>query len=217
MDGVIYNMITHQISTNTNIRTSDSISNNTSFGTSDNISDNNNTLTSDNTCDNKHNVGKKPIFERVVGRLDDLVNYASQGLDNKVISELLGISESSFYRLLSSNREFRQAYEKGVEASKYQLEKALFKRAEGFNTQEIKYEKDAEGNIIKQTITEKNYVPDTTALIFALKNIYGEKYKDKIEQVNTFNINIKQIQNMSDEELLLYAGNLDIPIDFEIE
>lgn len=165
----------------------------------------------------KHKAGKKPVFDKVAYRLDDLINYSSQRLENKKIAELLDISESSFYRLLATNKEFRQSYEKGLEASKFQLEKALFKRAEGFTAQEAKVEKDAEGNVIRETVTDKQILPDTTALIFTLKNIYGEKYRDKIEQVNTFNVNIKQIQNLSDEELLKLVGDLDIPVDYEIE
>ena len=163
-------------------------------------------------------VGKKPIFERVADRLDDLVNYSSQRLENKKIAELLGISESSFYKLLSTNKEFKDAYNKGLESSKYALEKALFKRAEGFTAQEIKIETDAGGNITKTTVTDKNYVPDTTAAIFALKNIYPEKYKDRIESVNTINVNIQQLQNLPDEELLKYI-NIDVidNADYSIE
>jgi len=174
------------------------------------------------SCINKNNdkrrkKGKKPISDKVADRLDDLTEYAAQQMSNNEIANLLGISRSSFYKLLSENTEFKEAYKRGLQNRKYELEKALLKRAEGFTIEEKQIIQDSDGNIIKQTITEKNYVPDTTALIFALKNIYGEKYRDKIEQVNTFNVNIKQIQNLSDEELLKLAGSIDIPIDFEVE
>lgn len=162
------------------------------------------------------NVGKKPVFTKVQDRLDDLTVYSSQRLENKKIAELLGISEGSFYKLMSENVEFKEAYNKGLESAKYALEKSLLKRAEGFTATETKIETDAKGNVIKTVVTDKQFVPDTTALIFALKNNYGEKYKDKIESINTINVNMQQIQNLPDEELLKYADMDLIDADYDI-
>lgn len=162
------------------------------------------------------NVGKKPVFTKVQDRLEDLTLYSSQGLENRKMAELLGISESSFYKLLSENVQFKEAYEKGIESHKYVLEKALLKRAEGFTATETKTETDAKGNVIKKTTTDKQFIPDTTALIFSLKNIYGDKYKDKVESVNTININVQQLQNLPDEELLKYANMEMIDVDYDI-
>jgi len=113
---------------------------------------------------------------------------------------------------------FKEAYNRGLESRKYELEKALFKRAEGFTAQETKIETDAKGNVTKKTVTDKHYVPDSTALIFALKNVYGDKYKDSVETVSTVNVNIQQIQNIPDEELLKYANvELIDSVDYEIK
>lgn len=165
----------------------------------------------------KKKVGKKPVFNKVANRLEDLTEYASQQLSNNEIAKLLCISRASFYKLLLESEEFKDAYKKGLENRKYELERKLFERAEGFTTQEVKVEKDHEGNIIREVVTDKQIVPDTTALIFALKNTYPEKYKDKVEQINTVDINIRKIQELSDEELLKLVKNSDLPIDFEIE
>lgn len=165
----------------------------------------------------RSNVGRKPAFEKVADKLDDLTEYAAQDISNKDIAEMLGIGESTFYRLLSENQQFREAYQKGLDDRKYTLEKALFKRAEGFVAEEKQVVRDAEGNVIKEVVNEKHYVPDTTALIFSLKNIYGEKYKDRVETVTDFNINISQINQLSDKELQRMSG-IDISgIDYEIE
>ena len=165
----------------------------------------------------RSNVGRKPAFEKVADKLDDLTEYAAQDISNKDIAEMLGIGESTFYRLLSENQQFREAYQKGLDNRKYTLEKALFKRAEGFVAEEKQIVRDAEGNVIKEVVNEKHYVPDTTALIFSLKNIYGEKYKDRVETVTDFNINISQINQLSDKELQRMSG-IDISgIDYEIE
>jgi DNA-binding CsgD family transcriptional regulator len=179
------------------------------------VNENSKTGAADKSYKNK--VGKKPVFQKVENRLEDLTEYASQQISNNEIAALLCISRSSFYKLLSENAAFKDAYKKGMENRKYELERKLFERAEGFTSQEVKIEKDPEGNVIREVIIDKQIIPDTTALIFALKNLYPEKYKDKTDQINTFEINIRQIQNLSDEELLRIAGSIDIPIDFEIK
>ena len=162
--------------------------------------------------------GTKPIEEKVTPEfLDALTAYASQSISNMEIAQMLQISSSSFYKLMSELPEFKAAYEKGIDNRKYELEKALLKRASGFAGQEIKTETDADGNVTKKIITDKQYVPDTTALIFALKNLHGDKYKDVIESVNTVNINVQQIQNIPDEELLKYASVDLIETDYQID
>jgi len=165
----------------------------------------------------KSNAGRKPAFEKIADKLDDLTEYVAHDISNKDIAEMLGIGESTFYRLMSENQQFREAYQKGLDNRKYTLEKALFKRAEGFVAEEKQVVRDAEGNVIKEVVNEKHYVPDTTALIFSLKNIYGEKYKDRVETVTDVNINISQINQLSDKELQRIA-DIDISgIDYEIE
>ena len=149
--------------------------------------------------------------------LDALTTYASQSLNNVEIAKILNISLTSFYKLMRISPDFKQAYEQGIDDRKYALEQALFKRAEGFAATETQTTTDADGNkTIK--ITDKHFVPDSTALIFSLKNVYADKYKDRVESVNTVNINVNQIQNLPDEELLKYA-NVDMldSTDYQIE
>lgn len=162
------------------------------------------------------NVGQKPVFEKIKNRLDDLVEYASQQITNKEIAELLGISEASFYKLMNESKEFKEAYQKGLNNRKFVLEKALFKRAEGFQVQEVQTTTDSEGKTTVR-VTDKNYVPDTTALIFALKNTYPDKYKDKIETTTNINLNIKNIETLSNEELLKLTEGAEIEAEYSIE
>ena len=168
----------------------------------------------------KETRGQRPVFLKIQDRLDDLINYTTQGIENKKIAELLDISESSFYRLMADNQEFKEAYQKGIDNRKYVLEKALLKRAEGYAAEEIQYvetNSPKDGITKKKTVTQKNYVPDTTALIFALKNLYGDKYKDRVETVTDINVNINQMQQLSNEELAkMVSGNI-IEADYRIE
>ena len=164
--------------------------------------------------------GQRPVFLKIQDRLDDLINYTTQGIENKKIAELLDISESSFYRLMADNQEFKEAYQKGIDNRKYVLEKALLKRAEGYSAEEVQFvETDSpkDGITKKKTVTQKNYVPDTTALIFALKNLYGDRYKDRVETVTDINVNFNQIQQLSNEELVKMLSNNIVDADYKIE
>jgi len=164
----------------------------------------------------KETRGRKPISNQI--DLDKLEEYASQPLENYKIAEALGISVTTFYREMKRNPNFKNAYESGIENRKYELEKALYKRATGFEATETVTEKDNEGNIIKTKVTDKMYVPDTTAAIFALKNVYSEKYKDIVQTQTDININVNQINQLSDSELAkLAAGSIVDALDYSIE
>jgi len=137
---------------------------------------------------------------------DKLTMYSSQAMSNKDIAAALGISEATFYVRMAQDQKFKQAYEAGINNRKYSLEKALLKRAEGYDAQEKETISDGEGNIIKVKTTQKSYVPDTTALIFSLKNLYSDKYKEIVQTQTDININVNQIHQLSDDELAKIAS-----------
>ncbi len=154
---------------------------------------------------------------------DKLTEYASQDIPNYEIAKALNISVRVFYDRLKNDPEFQLAYEQGIENRKYELEKALYRRAEGYSVEErrvVVNEDPLKGKSVQTTVTEKNYVPDTTALIFALSNRYSEKYKQRAEpaQQIDINVNIKQIDRLSDAELLkITNGEFLEGIDYQVE
>ena len=188
--------------------------------TSDNVNIEAETQSNTN-IDRRHLNTGRPGTEVNEELLDKLSAYAAQDIANVQIAKLMDLSTTTFYKLMRESPEFKNAYNKGIDDRKYELEKALFRRATGFDAQEIKTEKDAEGKVTRTTIVDKSYVPDTAAAIFALKNVYSDKYKEKIETTTNVNINIQQIGNMSNEELLQHTGSIlpdDIDFnDYEIE
>lgn len=147
---------------------------------------------------------------------DKLEGFASQNIENYKIAEALGISTATFYKYMKEDERFKAAYEQGMENRKYELEKALYKRATGFEVQEVVTEKDETGNITKTKITDKMYVPDTTALIFTLSNRYGDRYKQKVESTLDININYNEIQQLSNDELVKLASNT-VEAEYQIE
>lgn len=154
--------------------------------------------------------------------LDKLTEYASQDIDNKDIAKALGMSVASFYNYMKQNENFRNAYQQGMENRKFELEKALYKRAAGYHVQEkrtVTTDDPGKGQIVQKTVTEKNYVPDTTALIFTLSNIMPDKYKQRGPEAKLdVNININDMRQLPTEELEKILSNQIVDaIDYQIE
>lgn len=153
---------------------------------------------------------------------DKLTEYASQDIINRDIAKALGMSPTLFYMKMREDPKFKAAYEQGMDNRKYELERALYRRAAGYQTEEKKtvVTNDPEkGQTTQTTIIEKSYVPDTTALIFTLSNIMSEKYKQKgPESKLDVNINVNQINQLSDSELAqLASGAIVEALDYSIE
>lgn len=165
----------------------------------------------------KRSVGRTNYYEEVVSKqLQQVTDWKISGLSNKQIAVNLGIAETTFYEYMLKYPQFTESIEKGKVRMIAELENSAFKSATGHKVQEKKIEQDADGST-KVTIVEKYIPPNPAQNIFMLKNLMPNKYKDRIETTNTINVNIRQIQNLSDEELMKLAGNVEIPIDYEIE
>jgi hypothetical protein len=168
---------------------------------------------------------KKPVGRPAIPvDYDKLTEYASQDIINRDIAKALGMSPTLFYMKMREDPKFKKAYEQGMENRKFELERALYRRAAGYQTEEKKtvVTNDPEkGQIIQTTVTEKSYVPDTTALIFTLSNVMPDKYKQKgPESKLDININVNQINQLSDDELVKIASGAIIEaeaLDYTIE
>lgn len=106
-----------------------------------------------------------------------LEGWARDGLTDEQIADNMGISTSTLYDWKNKYSEISEALKKGKEIVDIQVENALLKRALGYSYSEVTTEKD--GNKIKQKITKKQVIPDTTAQIFWLKNRRPDKWRDK--------------------------------------
>lgn len=105
-------------------------------------------------------------------------HWKRHGLSNKQVAENMGITEDTFYKWVSRFSEFAEAIKKGRTVIVNHLENALVKRA-------------LEG--------------DTTALIFALKNMDAEHWRDRKETAvsgsldTTKEINVNFVKADKDE------------------
>ena len=122
--------------------------------------------------------------------------WARDGLTDVQICDNLGISVASFHNYKNEHLEFLEALKNGKEVIDIMVENALLKAAMGYEYTETK----ETGNALE--ITNKYAQPNTTALIFWLKNRKPKEWRDKqdidLNVKGKLNINVTEL---SDEEL----------------
>lgn len=118
---------------------------------------------------------------------DDIISCIREGDSNILACKKVGISKSTFYEWLESYPDFSDSLKKARkefrETIVQTLEQSLWKRAAGYEVEEVKNEyrtlKDGGKVLVKSSKTTKHFPPDTGALIFALTNLDPENWKNK--------------------------------------
>lgn len=119
-------------------------------------------------------------LKEVQYRLGEVEDWAMQGLTNKQIAGNLGISEGRLYEWQNDFPEFREALKRGKGVADYEVENALYRSAMGYEVEEVKVTKFEDGSM-KEEVTKKYIAPNSTSIIFWLKNRRPDKYRDKHE------------------------------------
>ena len=107
-----------------------------------------------------------------------LEQWARDGLTDEQIAEKMGINVATYYRWKDAYSEICEALKKGKEVIDAEIEKALIKAALGYEYTETTVIISPDGTKRGQQVT-KYAKPDTTALIFWLKNRRPNKWRDK--------------------------------------
>lgn len=103
------------------------------------------------------------------GKLDLVKGWARQGLTDEQIANNMGIGKTTLYDYKNKYPKFANALKKGKEVVDFEVENALLKRALGYNVEEYKKEL-VNGELQITEIKQKHIKPDTTAMIYWLKN-----------------------------------------------
>lgn len=151
---------------------------------------------------------KKNKFEYWITKegLIKIEGWAKDGLSDEQIAYNIGINKNTIYTWKKKYPAIHEVLKKGKEVVDRQVENALLKRALGYDyEEETKMVAESGKKSIK--VVKKHIPPDTTAIIFWLKNRKREQWRDvnKIEidkpvQVEQ-NTNI-DLSNLSKDELL---------------
>lgn len=120
----------------------------------------------------KNKGGRKSKYTtHVLPNLERIPSWRKQGLTEEQIARKLGVAMSTFSDYKLKYSELMEVLKKGKEHLVEELETSLFKRAMGYDTEEVKIEKNENGVVIRTTTTTKHIVPDVGAIAFALKNL----------------------------------------------
>ena len=127
---------------------------------------------------------------QMIASEDNLIRitaWARNGLTEEQISKNLGVSYGTFRRA-KKDPEVGQQICTALIATKdvvdFQVENQLFKRAIGYEYEEVKEEYEM-GMLTKRTVTKKMVPPDVSAQIFWLKNRKPTEWRDRREVDNT--------------------------------
>lgn len=119
-----------------------------------------------------HLKGKKKIY---------LMSFIANG-NHRESAKIAGIHRQTHYDWLKNDPVYKEAYDKALEMSADLLEAEAWKRAtEGVTS----YRFDRYGTAVKDPVTGKPYVEhkySDTLLIFLLKALRPEKYRENIRQ-----------------------------------
>lgn len=105
--------------------------------------------------------------------------WARDGLGYDQIAKKMEISRSTLMEWRKTYPDISDALKRSREVSDYEAEDTLEKRIRGYTVVESTTTLDDNGEVIGVVQREKHIPPDTTALIFYLKNRMPKKWKDK--------------------------------------
>jgi hypothetical protein len=123
---------------------------------------------------------------------------AESGLDMKSTAEKINISVNELEQLMRELPELKEIYLKGKMSSPARkVEDALLRRALGFQQQEI-YSEDMidkktgeQLEILKRRVVSKEIAPDVRALLFWLKNRCPQRWSEKQNQDNEYELELE--------------------------
>ena len=115
----------------------------------------------------------KPEYVEQAAKLCDL------GATDVKLADFFNVSERTIYTWKEEYPEFLQALKLGKDVPDNNVERSLYHRAIGYSHLESKLNV-VNGELV-ETVVEKHYPPDSTAMIFWLKNRKPGEYREKVE------------------------------------
>lgn len=120
--------------------------------------------------------------------------WARSGLTMEQISHNMGINPDTLYTWKKRFPEITEVLKNSKEVADLEVENALFKSAQGYDTYEETWERQYNAKIkdfelVLTKKVKKHVLPSNTAQIFWLKNRQPDKWRDKVESKIDANIN----------------------------
>jgi len=102
------------------------------------------------------------------------------GATDKELADFFEVSDRTIYRWQIKHDEFCQALKAGKDSADERVERSLYHKATGYTFESEKVFQH-QGEIVRAAVTE-HVPPDTTAMIFWLKNRRPDVWRDRREQ-----------------------------------
>ncbi len=119
---------------------------------------------------------------------EQVFKLALLGATDIEMADFIGVSESTFNEWKKKYSDFSESIKKGKDEADIAVVESLYQRAKGFSKivkKAFKVRTTINGQGSKEKIAygdeELYYAPDTTAIIFWLKNRQPDKWRDKKE------------------------------------
>ena len=148
--------------------------------------------------------GSGKFDEKITANIELIKKYYRFGMTDKQVAELIGIGESTL-KLYKKNESFLAILKNEKQIADTEVIASLYKRATGYEYDEIYQEGSPDGKsseIKIKTIkkTRKHIAPDTTAIIYWLRN--RQRWIDKLaEEFDNEKESLPEFDNMTDEQL----------------
>lgn len=146
----------------------------------------------------RYNKNFHPLLAELLARL---------GFTDKEAAEKLGICEKTYTNWKKKYKELLPSIKKGKDDIINKIEHALYQRALGYEYQEIDIEyedvliDDEVKKIKKVKEKQKQMAADVTAIIFSLKNLVPNKWRDRrqVEMSGNVGITMAEIHAAAEE------------------
>lgn len=162
-------------------------------------------------------MARKGLYEEWLeqDKLTLIQAWARDGLTNEQIAHNIGIAPKTLYEWINKFSEISNALKKGKEVVDIEVENSLLKRALGYTYEETTRELSKEtGQLVVTKVVTKQVVPDTTAMIYWLKNRKPDLWRDKPTQEKDVSSMIESMNTLTKAMLNNVAPNRKIE-DFE--
>ena len=135
-------------------------------------------------------MGGRPIKYDPLIHPELIEALARKGTIKEDIAERMGITKSTLYLWFEKYPKLSDAYKKGYEGQKEAALSTYYKKMHGYEELEDKVFCDVKTGKTTVVPVIKKHAPDSTLLIFMMKNIYGWSDKQDLNIDGPININI---------------------------
>jgi hypothetical protein len=146
-----------------------------------------------NSGDSTGKIGrpKEDIYKKYVeGKEQIIIADCRNGADLGGLAKRLGCGKTTINKLKKRYPEFKELIKEGKEVADLNVESSLYKRANGFDYEEVTTKvlvnKDGTGTTTYVEKVKKYIPPDTAAAFIWLKNRKPKEWRDKQEIVHSF-------------------------------